>query len=244
MLRALRPAVTHVIHMQTHAGVPAAVEAWTLDVLTAMLVLPIHTVVEAIAARVHWQTGGVSVGTSVVSAWTEMTVIEREHCEVSFSIQVYQAWRLSLELPASFWGEGTLVLVRAVEAVHEFITALRLRHALAVPTLKPFTVRVNAKAFIRFVRAVVAMVTYEGVVNSVIIVTCKHLDRGRINIFCNTGSLKAANNRLCVPGNRIIGHAFFVLFIPLLQSILARTGRGYWTGIHVPLSSTMAQLIT
>jgi hypothetical protein len=98
MLRALRPAVTHVIHMQTHAGVPAAVEACILDVLTATLVLTIHTVVVAVAARVHWQTGGVLAETSVVSVWTRNTLIERENGKVSFTIQVYKSGRLEANL--------------------------------------------------------------------------------------------------------------------------------------------------
>jgi hypothetical protein len=77
--------------MQTHAGVTAAVEAWTLDVITAALVFPIHTAVVAIAARVHRQTGGVRAGTSVVSVWTGVAVVEWESYESSFAIQVNEA---------------------------------------------------------------------------------------------------------------------------------------------------------
>jgi hypothetical protein len=54
------------------------------------------------------------------------------------------------------------------------ITPVAERDTLLVPALKPATVRVFAKHFIRPVGTVISKATDKGVVNSVIVVTHEH----------------------------------------------------------------------
>jgi hypothetical protein len=55
VLRALRPAVTDVTEMNTHAGVSAAIKAWAFDVVAVLFVLSAYTIVESMATCVDRQ---------------------------------------------------------------------------------------------------------------------------------------------------------------------------------------------
>ena len=55
VLRALRPAVTHVPGVQAHSGSTAAVEAGTGEAGTVLLVLSARTVVHTVTSDVHRQ---------------------------------------------------------------------------------------------------------------------------------------------------------------------------------------------
>ncbi len=71
----VRPAVTQVVTMETRCGRSTSKQSWTLQVLTALFVLVIHTVVHGIAPCVDRQTVVVLARTAIVRVRTGICII-------------------------------------------------------------------------------------------------------------------------------------------------------------------------
>jgi hypothetical protein len=86
----LRPAVTHVVAMETHAGRSAPIITWAFDVITADLVLASKTILDPITPEVDRQAVHMLTRTKEVGLWTRG--VSRVHglCgEGATSIHVY-----------------------------------------------------------------------------------------------------------------------------------------------------------
>jgi hypothetical protein len=66
----LRPAVTQVVAMETHAGRSAPIITWAFDVITADLVLASKTVLDPVTPEVDRQAVHVLTRTAKVGLWT------------------------------------------------------------------------------------------------------------------------------------------------------------------------------
>jgi hypothetical protein len=70
----LRPAVTHVVAMETNAGRSAPIMTWAFDVITADLVLAPRAVLDPVTPEVHWQTIHRLARTKKVGLWTRKVI--------------------------------------------------------------------------------------------------------------------------------------------------------------------------
>jgi hypothetical protein len=96
-LRTLRPAVTHVVRVETDLRVQTAVETRTYKDIAIPFILVVQAVKVAVAARVHRQAQSTLAHTAVVRLWTQV-VYHFLLREIAVPVEVNDGWKFQRTL--------------------------------------------------------------------------------------------------------------------------------------------------